>query len=145
NAAEPMNQATFKNPDLYLASRDNQVAAYVSRVAKALQNPFDYAARIYVQIVATNGGDSEESETYVLTNNLFVAGNTYAASEQVLYLGTWYQALVTTTDVPPSANWTTLSGPTLRQFLADPSLDSRNRIVYDTVGKTLQWFRETLD
>lgn len=145
NMAEPLSQATLKEPDLNLAERDNRVAAYVARIAKALQNPYEYATRIYVQIEATIGADAEESETYVLTNNIFITGNTYTAGEQVLYQGTWYQAQTTTTDVPPSANWTTLSGPTLRQFLAEPSLDSRNRIVYDTVAKTLQWFRETLD
>jgi hypothetical protein len=145
NAAEPMNQATFKEPDLYLAERDNQVAAYVARVAQALQNPFEYAARIYVQINAASAGNSQESETYVLTDNRFVVGNTYTAGEQVLYLGVWYEAIVTTTDIPPSANWTTLSAPTQLQFLGDPSLDSRNRIVYSRIAKTLQWFRETLD
>ncbi len=145
NAAEPMSQSSFKQPDLYLTERDNQVAAYVAQVAKALKNPFEFATRIYVQINSTTGRNAEEGETYVLTDNIFLSGNTYAAGDQVLYLGTWYQALATTTDTPPSANWNALSGPTLRQFLADPSLDSRNRIVYDTAGKTIQWFRETLD
>ena len=145
NAAEPMNQAAFRDPDVYLAERDNQVAAYIARVAKALQNPFDYATRIYVQINAPGGSYSQESETYVLTNNIFIVGNTYTAGEQVFYQGVWYTALATTTDTPPSSNWSTLSAPTLRQFLADPSLSSRNRIIYDTAAKTLQWFRETLD
>lgn len=145
NAAEPMNQATFKDPDLYLSERDNQVAAYVSRVVQALKNPFEFAARIYVQVNSTSGVDVRESETYVLTDNVFIPGNVYTAGEQVLYQGVWYEANATTTDVPPSANWTQLANPTRIQFLADPSLDSRNRIVYDRQAKTLQWFRETLD
>ena len=145
NAAEPLSQPTLKNPDLYLAERDNQVAAYVARVTQALKNPFAYASRIYVQIDASGGGDAQESETYVLTDNLFISGNTYTAGEQVLYGGAWYQAINTTTDTPPSSNWSAIDFPTQRQFLADPSLDSRNRIVYDTAAQTLQWFRETLD
>jgi hypothetical protein len=145
SSADAMNQAAFLNPDVYLAQRDNQNAAYVAQVAQALQNPFKFATRIYVQINSATSINSEESEVYVLTDNQFVSGNTYTAGTQVIYMGTWYQALATTTDTPPSSNWTTLAGPTLRQFLADPSLDSRNRIVYDTVGNTLQWFRETLD
>lgn len=145
NAAQPMSQATFKDPDSYLTQRDNQVAAYVSRVVQALKNPFEYATRIYVQVNATLGADRRESETYVLTDNVFIPGNVYTANEQVLYRGVWYEANVTTSDIPPSSNWTILSAPTLLQFIGDPSLDSRNRIVYDRVGKTLQWFRETLD
>lgn len=145
NAANPMSLDSFRDPDFYLAERDNRVAAYVSRVAQALQNPFEYATRIYVQVIASSGGNSEESETYVLTDNVFISGNTYTAGEQVLYKGTWYQAINTTTDIPPSSNWSVLTAPTQLQFLAEPSLDSRNRVVYDRVAKTLQWFRETLD
>lgn len=145
NAAEPMSQATFKEPDLYLSERDNQVAAYVSRVCQALQNPFEYASRVYVRVDSTIQSDTEESETYVLTDNVFTAGNTYTAGDQVLHNDVWYQAVVTTTDTPPSANWTPLSKPTQLQFLADPSLDSRNRLIYDKIAKTLQWFRESLD
>jgi len=145
NAAEPMNQATFKDPDLYLADRDNQVASYVAQVTKAIQNPFEFASRIYVQINSPVGKNEEESKTYVLTDNAFILGNVYTAGDQVLYFGIWYQALATTADSPPSSNWTQLPSQTLRQFLADPSLGSRNRIIYDTAAKTLQWFRETLD
>jgi len=143
NSAQPMNQALFKDPDLYLAERDNQVAAYASRVVQALQNPFEFATRIYVQIVSSNGGDAEESETYVLTSNVFVLGNAYAAGDQVLYNNNWYQAVNTTPDIPPTSNWTSIDGPTKLQFMAEPTLDSRNRIVYDRLAKTLQWFRET--
>lgn len=145
NSAEPLNQATLKDPDLYLAERDNQVAAYVSRISQALKNPFEYATRIYVKVDAATGNDSSESETYVLTNNVFLAGNTYTAGVEVLYNGNWYRVLNTTTDTPPSSNWTAISSPTQLQFIADPCLDSRNRLVYDVSAKTLQWFRETLD
>jgi hypothetical protein len=146
NSAEPLNQATIRDPDFYLAERDNQVAAYVSRVTQALQNPFPVATRIYVQVdSSSSGGDARESETYVLTNNVFIAGNTYTAGEQVLYNGQWYQANYTTTETPPTSAWAQIAGPTLLQFIADPSLGSRNRIIYDTQSSTLQWFRETLD
>lgn len=145
NAAEPLSQPTLKDPDLYLAERDNQVAGYVARVVQALKNPFAYATRIYVQINSDISSDVRESETYVLTNNVFTQGSTYSAGDQVLFQGVWYEANNTTTDAPPSMNWTVISAPTKLQFLADPSLDSRNRIVYDLQAKTLQWFRETLD
>lgn len=145
NAAEPLYQSTLKDPDLYLAERDNEVAGYVSRVVQALKNPFAYATRIYVQVNTAGTGNVRESDTYVLTNNVFVQGAVYAAGDQVLYQGVWYQAINTTSDVPPSTNWNVIARPTKLQFLAEPSLDSRNRIIYDTQAKTLQWFRETLD
>lgn len=145
NAAQPLDQALLKNPDLYLAERDNQVVAYASRVVQALKNPFDYATRIYVKVTAPDAGESSESETYVLTDNAFITGYTYTAGDQVIYGGAWYEALNTTTDTPPSSSWSALSGPTKLQFMAEPALDSRNRIVYDTEARTLQWFRETLD
>lgn len=143
NSASDFNLHLVKDPDLYLAQRDNDVAAYVSRVCQALKNPFNYASRVYVSVV---GADVRESETYVLTNNLFQSGQVYAAGEQVSYQGNWYQALNTTSDIPPSANWQLLPlGPTLRQFLCEPVLNSRNKLVYDSNAKTLQWTRETLD
>lgn len=145
NSAEALSQATLKDPDLYLAERDNQVAGYVARVVQALKNPFAYASRIYVQVNSDTNGDTRESDTYVLTNNVFIQGNVYAAGDQVLYQGVWYEAINTTSDIPPSSNWSSIGGPTKLQFLADPSLDSRNRIIYDKQAKTLQWFRETLD
>jgi len=145
NASEPLSQATLKDPDLYLADRDNQVAGYVSRVVQALKNPFAYASRIYVQVDSDSSGNTRESDTYVLTNNVFVQGAVYAAGDEVLYQGVWYTAINTTSDIPPSTNWNSIPAPTKLQFLAEPSLDSRNRIIYDTQAKTLQWFKETLD
>jgi hypothetical protein len=142
NAAQALNQATIKEPDRYLAERDNQVAAYVSRLAQALKNPFEYASRIYVAIEGTGG---RESETYVLTNNVYTYGQTYPTGEEVLYGTAWYRANYTTANVPGGAGWTLITQPTLRQYLAEPALSNRNRIVYNTTTKTLQWFRENLD
>lgn len=145
NSALPMSQALFKDPDLYLAERDNQIAAYVSRIGDALKNPYEFATRIYVKTTGIDGTAEEESETYTLTENVFILGATYVAGDEVLYNGVWYQALNTTTDIPPTYNWTVIGGPTKLQFLAEPTLDSRNRIVYNKTNRTLQWFREKLD
>jgi hypothetical protein len=142
NSSSALNQALFVGPDSYLANKDNQVAAYVSRVCQALKNPFDFATRIYVEVT---GADAREVETYTLTNNVFQSGLVYASGEQVTFAGTWFQAVNTTNDFPPSGNWAGIPQSTVRQFLAEPALSSRNRILYDTQLKTLQWFRETQD
>jgi hypothetical protein len=145
NSALPLSRDLFKQPDQYLANRDNQVAAYASRLVQALKNPFAFATRLYV---AVSGPGARESETYVLTDSLFDSAITYAAGDEVLYLDVWYSAVYTTNTVPSATNhaWTILTdGPTKRQFLADPSLSSRNKIVYNTVAQTLQWFREDLE
>lgn len=142
NAAEPLNVNLFKRPDQYLAERDNQLAAYVSRLIQALRNPFEFTTRLYVAI---DGTDSREKEVYSLAQNYFVVGTFYSVGNEVLYNDQWYRAVNNTTDTPPSANWLAISAPTLRVFIADPALDARNRIIYDTNAKTLQWFRETND
>jgi hypothetical protein len=142
NMAQPMNLKTFLDPDLYLADRDNRVAMYTANLIQALNNPFTYASRLYIGVSGSASSDSRENEAYVLTNNIFVTGNTYSGSEQVAYKGTFYQALNTTTDTPPSSNWVGIVAPTQLNFLAEPALDSRNRIIYDTQAKTLQWVTE---
>jgi hypothetical protein len=218
NSAKALDVSLFKEPDMYLAERDNQIAAYVARVAQALKNPFEFASRIYVEIV---GPAERESETYVLTETIFKYGTIYATGEEVKYtnpitdsgadtatlaagavalsttgylfgdgndvgrtikldtsgliytitnyidtthctvtpadtsaadtfvisntIAKWWRANYTTGDVPGSAAWTLIAGPNLRQFLADPALSSRNRIVYNVAAKTLQWFVERLD
>lgn len=142
NSSSAMNKALFVGPDSYLANKDNQVAAYVSRVCQALKNPFDFATRIYVEVT---GADAREVETYTLTNNVFQPGIVYSSGEQVTFSGTWFKAVNTTNDFPPSSNWAGIPQTSVRQFLAEPALSSRNRILYDTQLKTLQWFRETQD
>lgn len=66
NAALPLNRDLFKKPDQFLADRDNQLAAYVSRLSQVLKNPFDYALRLYVSV---DGVGEREPEVYVLTED----------------------------------------------------------------------------
>jgi hypothetical protein len=142
NAAEPMSARLLGDPDKYLAERDNQVAAYVARIAQALKNPFAFATRLYV---AVQGAQARETETYVLTHPVFSVGTTYATGEEVLYQSQWYRANYTTGTTPGGAEWTAIAAPNLRPFLAEPALSNRNRIVYNIEAKTLQWYRETSD
>jgi len=62
----PLNRDLFKKPDQLLADRDNQLAAYVSRMAQVLKNPFEYALRLYV---AVEGSSEREPEVYALTED----------------------------------------------------------------------------
>jgi hypothetical protein len=142
NAALPLSPPLFTAADQNLANTDNQVAAYVARVVQVLKNPFAFATRIYVAIA---GAGARESETYVLTDNAYLYGQTYGAGDEVLYLGSWYRANYSTADTPPSPAWVAISGPNLCQFLADPSLSGRNKIVYNIALQTLQWFLEDPD
>lgn len=142
NAAMGMSPSLFTDADQNLANTDNQVAGYAARLVQVLKNPFAFATRIYVEVT---GAGARETETYVLTNNAFIYGQTYGTGDEVFFSGVWYRANYTTGDLPPSAAWTAISEPNLKQFLADPSLSSRNRIVYNISAQTLQWFRETLD
>jgi hypothetical protein len=216
NAAQALNTALFTGPDAKLTERDNQIAAYVARLAQALKNPFAFATRIYVAI---NGVDTRESETYVLTDNVYVQGQSYSTGDELTYAksptpsGTdtvsvglgeatfsttaylagdssdigrtitlasgevfvitapvsttvchatpdvsvagslftisnpkkWYRANYTTSDVPGGVAWAVITTPSRRQFLAEPCLSNRNRIVYSVPSSTLQWFRESLD
>lgn len=66
NAALPLNRDLFKKPDQFLADRDNQLAAYVSRLSQVLKNPFEYALRLYVSV---DGVSEREPEVYVLTED----------------------------------------------------------------------------
>ena len=138
NSALPWSRDLFKRPDQNLADRDNQVAGYVARMAQVLKDPFAYANRIYVQVSRV---DPREPEIYVLARTYWEAGD-YEAGDQVFYVNSWYEALVDTNEAPTSTDWEAIDGPTLRTFVAEPALSNRNRIVYDTEGKTLQWFRE---
>ena len=64
--AMTLNRDAFKNADRYLADRDNQLAAYASRLAQVLKNPFAFAMRLYVRVA---GPTAYEPETYVLSSD----------------------------------------------------------------------------
>lgn len=66
NAAMTLNRDAFKKADQHLADRDNQLAAYASRLAQVLKNPFAYAMRLYVRV---DGPNPHEPETYVLISD----------------------------------------------------------------------------
>ena len=141
--ALPLNKNAFYLSDASLAQRDNFIAAYASRLAEILKNPFAYATRLYIRI---DGVDARDAETYALVRKYYEIGETYDAGEDVFYGTKWYRALSSTTN-PPSvvSDWTEIASPRYREWTAEPALPFRNRIIYDTQAKTLQWFRETTD
>jgi hypothetical protein len=138
NPSLPLSRNVFKMPDQNLADRDNQVAGYVAQIVQVLKDPFAHANRIYVAVEVV---DAREPEIYVLARTYWVAGN-YLAGDEVYYQTSWYRALTGTGNAPTSVDWEAIDGPTLRNFVPEPALPNRNRIVYDTSAKTLQWFRE---
>lgn len=158
NMALPLDKHLFMQPDMNLADRDNQMAAYVAQIAKVLRNPFEFANRLYVKVEtvahATEGDglDLRELEVYTLAEPRFEPGAAYAAGSEVLYQGVYYRARRSTTIFPVAgADWdagnfpTNPTGivPTKRTWLAEPVLSDRNRIIYDKTFKTLQWMRES--
>ena len=102
NPNQQLDVEQFKAPDQHLAERDNILAAYAARLMQVLQNPFEFATRLYVEVT---GPDAREPDVYTL-------------------------ALDTATE---------------RVWVADPALDSRNRITYQKGAKLLNWARENLD
>ncbi|MGV0949079.1 MAG: hypothetical protein ACOYB3_00095 [Azonexus sp.] len=143
NPALPLDKNAFYLSDATLAQRDNFVAAYAAKIVDILHNPFAFANRLYVRI---DGVDARDAEVYSLVRNYYVAGETYDVGEEVFYLTNWYRALNPTTDQPTStSDWVSIAAPRRREWSAEPAIQFRNRIVYDTVAKTLQWFRETTD
>lgn len=143
NASAPLNRDLFRDPDLNLAERDNQVAAYVARLVDVMRNPFAFATRLYVRI---SGDETREAEVYTLRRTLWESGTVYEAGDEVYYKTGWYQADVQTTAVPTTvSDWTAISEPSQRVWAAEPALSGRNRIVYDVNLKTLQWTRNTRD
>ena len=142
NASLPLNRSTFLNPDKSLAYRDNQLAGYASTLAQLLKNPFAYANRLYVSV---SNVDVHEPEVYSLVELPFVVGEFYDIGSEVLYNGSWYTASVpNASDVPgTSAQWTVIPSPTKRVFSCEPFFQgNRNKIIYYTETKTLQWFRQ---
>lgn len=143
STALPMSRDLFKLPDQNLADRDNQMAGYVARLVQVLKNPFAFAERLYVRISNT---DEREIEVYSLIRNYFVSGTAYSPGNEVFFGTGYYRALSTTSEVPTNATfWLPISSPTQRIYAIEPRLSNRNRIIYDTDAKTLQWFHETGD
>ena len=142
--ALPLNRDLFGDADKHLTSRDNQVAAYASRLCQVLKNPFAYATRLYVEI---GGVDEREVEVYNLIKPPYVLGSRYNAGDEVWYHGQWWQASSETADVPAvtSLYWTAVNESSSRIWTAEPSLPDRNRIVYNVADKTLKWYRENND
>lgn len=142
NPAWPLEKNLFKMPDKNLAERDNQIAAYVSRLCQILKNPFEFAERLYVRVDNVN---DRELEIYALIRTPFVVGTTYVQDDEVYYGTSWWRAEQYTTETPGlSSDWTAITGPTERIYQADPNLLGRNRIVYNTSMKTLKWISESL-
>lgn len=143
NTALPLGRDVFKKPDQRLAIRDNDNAAYVSRLVQVLQNPFEFATRLYVRVNVVN---PREPDVYVFSRPPFKAGTTYVSGKEVFVSGQWYRANTTTTSSPlTSTDWSAVDAPRYRTWVTEPALEGRNRIVYDTTLKTLQWFRESND
>jgi hypothetical protein len=142
NRALPLNRDLFKLPDQNLADRDNQMAGYVAKMCQVLKAPFEFATRIYVQV---SNVDPREPEIYVFSRVYWDADDDYVTGDEIFHETSWYRALVDDPGEPSatSSDWEAIDGPTERQFLAEPALSNRNRIVYDVEAKTLQWFRET--
>jgi hypothetical protein len=142
NPALPVATPTFKNPDQNLTDRDNQIAAYVSRLCQILKNPFSFADRLYVKIENVN---ERELEVYSLIRVYFEPGQAYLVDDEVFYGTTWWRAIVFTVETPGTGtDWEAIDAPTERIFQADPNLLGRNRIVYNTALKTLEWISESL-
>jgi hypothetical protein len=142
NPAWPMETNTFGHPDKNLADRDNQIAAYVARLCQILKNPFEFADRLYVRIDNVN---ERELEIFSLIRVYWSASETYLVDEEVYHGTTWWRAQQFTAQEPGTDNdWVEIDSPTERIFQADPNLLGRNRIVYNTTLKTLQWISESL-
>lgn len=145
--ALPLNRDLFRDPDMNLADRDNQMAGYVAQLCQVLKNPFAFAERLYV---AVYGLDSREVETYTLIQQPFETGHVYSAGDEIYYQGTIYRvksSVGTTSDIPWTSPWAwdVVTTPRQRIWTCEPALPGRNRFVYDTENLTLQWFREKTD
>ena len=143
NPALPVDTNLFKYADRHLANRDNEIAAYVSRLCQILKNPFAFADRLYVRIDNVN---ERELEIFSLIRVYWDSTKTYLPGDEVYHATSWWRAQQFTTSEPDqdTADWTAIDTQTERIYQADPNLLGRNRIVYDTALKTLQWFSESL-
>lgn len=147
STALPLNRDLFRDPDMNLADRDNQMAGYVAQLCQLLKNPFAFADRLYV---AAYGIDPREVEVYALIQEAFEPGHTYLEGDEIYYQGIIYRVRTgvgTTSDVPWDSPWAweIVPAPRLRIWACEPALPGRNRFVYDTESLTLQWFREKTD
>jgi hypothetical protein len=76
--------------------------------------------------------------------NYFTVGVTYNIGDEVYYSGGYYRATAVSSEYPTNTGfWTSIDAPTNRVWAIEPRLTNRNRIIYNTVAKTLQWFRES--
>jgi hypothetical protein len=145
NPALPLNRDLFRDPDMNLADRDNQMAGYVAQLCQVLKNPFVYADRLYVR--ATGNADPREVEVYTYAEQTYESSAIYVEGDEVLFEGQVYRVrpgAVSTSEDPATGPWDAVT-PTQRVWLAEPHLTGRNRFVYDTQAMTLQWFREKTD
>ncbi len=140
----PLNRDLFRDADVNLADRDNQLAGYVTRLCQVLKNPFSYANRLYVKV---NGWDAREVDVYTLIYPVFELGRRYAEGSEIYYQDVCYRVKAgvgTTSDEPWTSPWAweVAANPRQRLWACEPHLPYRNRIVYDTEESMLQWFRE---
>lgn len=147
STALPLNRDLFRDPDMNLADRDNQMAGYVAQLCQILRNPFAFADRLYVGVY---GVDSREVETYTLAQEQFITGQRYVEGDEIYHQGSIYRVKTgvgTTIDVPWASPWAweVVASPRQRIWTTEPALPGRNRFVYDTENLTLQWFREKTD
>lgn len=147
NTNLPLNRELFRVPDMNLADRDNQMAAYTAQLCQVLKNPFAYADRLYVGVY---GYDPREVEVYTLIEQPFEAGTVYLEGDEIYYQGTIYRVkagIGSTTDVPWTSpwSWETVTTANRRVWTCEPALPGRNRFVYDVAAQTIQWFRESAD
>jgi len=89
NPANPLNVALFKNPDMNLADRDNQLAGYAARMVQILKNPFENALRLYVQFT-DHGTVVREPDVFALvsedgTNRFFQSEPALPNANQFVY------------------------------------------------------------
>lgn len=147
NTALPLGRDLFRNQDMHLADRDNQMAGYVAQLCQVLKNPFSFATRLYVAVF---GLDGREVETYTFAEQPFQPGHVYIEGDEIYFQGTIYRVkpgVGTTSDVPWTSPWAwmVVTTPRKRIWTVEPNLPGRNRFVYDTETFTLQWFRESSD
>jgi hypothetical protein len=141
NPALPLSTDTFKLPDRNLAERDNQIAAYVSRLVQVLKNPFAFADRLYVKI---DNVDERELEIFSLIRVYWDSTSAYLTDDEVYHGTSWWKAAQNTSLEPMAGStaWIAIATQTERIYQADPNMLGRNRIVYNTALKTLKWISE---
>lgn len=142
NASMAISKDDMNSVYRNLADRDNVIAGYVARLIKIIENPFEFASRIYVAI---DGPGTRDPEVYTLVYPRYKPGKNYVPGDEVFSSGKWYSANVVTSNSVTSGDWTEIVNPTRRVWNTIPALSDRSAIIYDTVSKTLQWIGEDSD